>query len=184
MIFKNRTSTNLPRSLGRRRFTVAQFARRSGCSVLAVQSLGDFGCRGREGVECKASRARPNRRGVTVVEFAMTAPILFLMLYAALELGHANMTYNAVEAACYEGARVGIIPGTQAADCRAAAERILAISKIRGANVTVVPASLDAPSPSVQVRITLPYADTSIMPATFTRLLTINRQCELVREQL
>lgn len=127
---------------------------------------------------------KPNRRGVTAVEFAMTAPILFLMLYAAMELGHANMTFNAVEAACYEGARRGIVPGAQAADCQAAAERILSISKIRGARVTVVPASLNASSKSVQVRISLPYAGTAIMPATFTRLLRINRQCELVREQL
>lgn len=184
MIFKQRKSTNLPGSLCRHRFTVAHFARRFGRSVLAVHPLGDFGYRVREGVGSNASRGRPNRGGVAAVEFAMTAPILFLMLYAALELGHANMTYNAVEAACYEGARVGIIPGTQAADCRAAAERILAISKIRGASVTVVPANLDTPSPSVQVRITLPYADTALMPATFTRLLTINRHCELVREQL
>lgn len=127
---------------------------------------------------------KPNRRGVTAVEFAMTAPILFLMLYAAMELGHANMTFNAVEAACYEGARMGIVPGARAADCQAAAERILSISKIRGARVKVVPASLNASSTSVQVRITLPYADTAIMPATFTRLLTIDRRCELVREQL
>lgn len=125
-----------------------------------------------------------SRRGVTAVEFAMAAPVLFLMLYAALELGHANMTFNTVEAACYEGARVGIVPGAQAADCIAAAERILAISKIRGASVSVVPPSLDTPSNSVQVRITLPYADTAVMPATFTRLVTINRQCELVRERL
>ena len=138
----------------------------------------------RGGAESNPSRAQPNRRGVTAVEFAMTAPILFLMLYAALELGHANMTFNAVEAACYEGARIGIVPGAQAAECQAAAERILAISKIRGASVTIVPASLNTPSQSIQVRISVPYADTAIMPATFTRLLTINRQCELAREQL
>ncbi len=114
----------------------------------------------------------------------MTAPLLFLLLYAALELGHANMTFNAVEAACYEGARVGIVPGSNATECQAAAERILAISKIRGANVTVTPANLNTLTQSVQVRVTVPYAQTSIIPPTFTRLLTINRQCELQREQL
>ena len=124
------------------------------------------------------------RRGVVAVEFAMTAPLLFLMLYAALELGHANMTFNAVEAACYEGARVGIVPGASAAECQAAAQRILTISKIRGANVTVTPANLNTSTQSVQVRVTVPYVATAIIPPTFTRLLTINRQCELVREQL
>lgn len=175
-------------------FSVAEVAKTSGQCALRVQSLGDFGYKAQRlgslgaevlnGVGRSGRRQQPNRRGVTAVEFAMTAPILFLLLYAALELGHANMTFNAVEAACYEGARIGIVPGAQAADCQAAAERILAISKIRGASVSVVPASLNSPSTSVQVRISLPYADTAIMPATFTRLLTIDRQCELVREQL
>lgn len=126
----------------------------------------------------------PVRSGVATVEFAMTAPLLFMLLYAALELGHANMTFNAVEAACYEGARVGIVPGSNAAECQAAAERILTISKIRGANVTVTPANLNTSTQSVQVRVTVPYAQTAIIPPTFTRLLTINRQCELQREQL
>ena len=114
----------------------------------------------------------------------MTAPLLFVMLYASLELGHANMTFNAVEAACYEGARVGIVPGAKSVECQTAAERILEISKIRGATVTVTPASLNTSTTSVQVRVTVPYAGTAIIPPTFTRLLTINRQCELVREQL
>ena len=103
------------------------------------------------------------RRGVVAVEFAMTAPLLFLMLYAALELGHANMTFNAVEAACYEGARVGIVPGASAAECQAAAQRILTISKIRGANVTVTPANLNTSTQSVQVRVTVPYVSTAIL---------------------
>ncbi len=124
------------------------------------------------------------RPGVAAVEFAMTAPLLFVMLYAALELGHANMTFNAVEAACYEGARVGIVPGAKSIECQTAAERILTISKIRGATVTVTPANLNTSTTSVQVRVTLPYSGTAIIPPTFTRLLTINRQCELVREQL
>ena len=126
----------------------------------------------------------PVRSGVATVEFAMTAPLLFLLLYAALELGHANMTFNAVEAACYEGARVGIVPGANAAECQAAVERVLSISKIRGSNVTVAPADLSTSTQSVQVRVTVPYAQTAIIPPTFTRLLTINRQCELQREQL
>jgi Flp pilus assembly protein TadG len=59
------------------------------------------------------------RRGTAAVEFAMTAPLLFMMIYASVELGHANMVLNATEAACYEGARVGIVPGATADECRA-----------------------------------------------------------------
>ncbi len=123
------------------------------------------------------------RSGVATVEFAMTAPILFLMLYAALELGHANMVYNAVEAACYEGARVGIVPGASALECQTAAQRILDLSNIQGATVRVTPANLNTNTQTVQVNIALPYAGTAIIPPTFTRLLNVSRQCELVREK-
>jgi len=123
------------------------------------------------------------RRGVAAIEFAMTAPILFLLLYAALELGHANMVLNAVEAACYEGARVGIVPGASAADCTTAAQRILDVSNIRGSTITVTPNNLNTNSDSVRVRISLPYSATAVIPPTFTRLVSINRQCELIREK-
>ncbi len=123
------------------------------------------------------------RRGVAAVELVMTAPLLFMLLYAALELGHANMVFNSVEAACYEGARVGIVPGAKAAECQAAAQRVLTIAKVRGATVTVTPASLTTTTDAVRVSITVPYTSTAIIPPTFMRLVTINRQCELVREK-
>lgn len=128
---------------------------------------------------------QPNRirRGVTTVEFAMTAPLLFLMLHASLELGHVNMVYNTVEAACYEGARVGIVPGATASECTAAAQRVLDISSIRGATIAVTPNNLSTLSDTVQVRITVLYSGTSVVVPMFTRSLTINHQCVLTRER-
>jgi len=105
------------------------------------------------------------------------------MLYAALELGHANMVYNAVEAACYEGARVGIVPGASAAECQSAAQRILDLSNVRGATVTVTPGNLNTTTDTIRVNIAVPYAGTAIIPPTFTRLLNVDRGCELVREK-
>ena len=184
MNINNRISPKLPRSHRGEHPSVTEIVTTCRRCLSTASRRGNPGGKVLGDIGHKYNGAQANRRGVTAVEFAMTAPILFLLLYAALELGHANMTFNAVEAACYEGARNGIVPGARAADCQAAAERILAISKIRGASVSVVPPSLSTSTSSVQVRISLPYAGTAIMPATFTRLLTIDRQCELVREQL
>ncbi|MCA9133151.1 MAG: pilus assembly protein [Planctomycetales bacterium] len=114
----------------------------------------------------------------------MTAPLLFMLLYAALEIGHVNMVLNATEAACYEGARTGIVPGATAAECQAAAQRILDISRIRGATVQVRPNDLSVRSPTVEVVIDVPYLQTSIITPTFTRGLTLSRACELVREEI
>ena len=130
------------------------------------------------------SSRRVSRRGATTVEFALTAPLLFLILFGSLELSHANMVFNVTEAAAFEGAREGIVPGATAAECQAAAQRILGISKISGANVTVNPGNLNTSTQSIVVTITVPYARNTIVTPFFTNGLQIQRSCTLDREQL
>jgi Flp pilus assembly protein TadG len=124
------------------------------------------------------------RAGAVAVEFALTAPLLFLMLFGSLEMGHANMVFNATEAACYEGARQGIIPGATAAQCTAAANRLLQISGIRDATVEVTPNDLNVTTDTVAVRIRVPYNRNTIVTPVYTNALVIDRRCELVRERL
>lgn len=124
------------------------------------------------------------RRGATAVEFALTAPLLFLLLFGALELSHANMVFNVTEAAAYQGARQGIVPGANAAECTAAAERLLEISKIRNANIQITPGNLNDDSDLIEVRISVPYAQNTIVSPLFTRSLVIDRRCTLTRERL
>jgi Flp pilus assembly protein TadG len=124
----------------------------------------------------------PVRSGATAVEFALTAPVLFLLLFGALELGHANMVLNTTEAACYEGARVGIVPGTTAAECIAATQRLLDIAKIKDATITVTPANLATQTEAVTIRVVVPYRTNAVTVPFFTRGLTIQRECKLTRE--
>jgi hypothetical protein len=124
-----------------------------------------------------------NRQGATAVEFALTAPLVFMLLFGSLELGHANMMYHTAEAAAYEGARKGIIPGATAADCVAAANDLLAITRTRGATVTVVPSTLTSSDEKLTVQIEIPYSRNSITVPFFTRSLTIRRECTLSRER-
>ncbi len=133
-----------------------------------------------------ATVRRPRFRcwGVAAVEFALTAPLVFLLLFGALELSHANMVYNSTEAAAYEGARCGIVPGASAAECIAAAQRILAIAKITGAEVQVVPSDLKTVTQTIRVTINVPYASNSLAPPKFTKSLIISRACVLTREKL
>ena len=122
------------------------------------------------------------RRGAVAIEFALTIPILFLMLMGALELGHANMVLNTTEAACYEGARVGIVPGTTAAECVAATQRLLDVSKIKDATISITPADLTTRTEAVTIRVVVPYRTNAITVPLFTRSLTIQRECKLTRE--
>jgi Flp pilus assembly protein TadG len=132
----------------------------------------------------KQKRLTSSRRGATAVEFAMTAPLVFLLLFGALELSHANMVFNTTEAAAYEGAREGIVPGASAADCVAAAQRILDISRIRGATISVTPADLATDTNTITVSIAVPYASNTIVAPVFTETLRISGTCELNREKL
>lgn len=124
------------------------------------------------------------RRGAVVVEFALTVPLLFLILFASLELSHANMVFNVAEAAAYEGAREGIVPGATAAECQASAQRLLDIAKVRGTTITVAPADLTTDTDTIQVTISVPYAANSIVTPNFTNGMTIQRSCVLSRESL
>ena len=123
------------------------------------------------------------RRGAVAVEFALTAPLLFFLLFGALELGHANMVFNVAEAAAYEAAREGIVPGGKASECQAAAQRVLEISKIQGAQIQVTPRNLDTESDSVVVTISIPYNQNTVVAPVFTKNLNIQRSCTLTREQ-
>ena len=127
---------------------------------------------------------RKARRGAVVVEFALTAPLLFMILFASLELSHANMVFNVAEAAAYEGAREGIVPGATAAECQASAQRLLDIAKIRGTTIQVTPADLSTDTDTIQVTISVPYTANSIITPNFTSGLTIQRTCILSRESL
>jgi hypothetical protein len=129
----------------------------------------------------KTQMTMSNRRGATAVEFAMTAPIAFLLLFGALELGHANKVYHSAEAAAYEGARKGIVPGATAAEC--ISDDMLRLCRVRGATVTVTPNNLTPADPSVTVRVEVPYRNNSIVVPFFTRNLVINRECKLSRER-
>ena len=68
----------------------------------------------------------PGRRGAAAVEFAVTAPILFMLLFGALELGRMNMIRQTANNAAYEAARTCIVPGATNAEGVAAAKAVLA----------------------------------------------------------
>ena len=115
---------------------------------------------------------------------ALTLPILFLFLFATYELGRANMMMHTVEAACYEGCRVGIIPGALTDESESAALAVLATAGIRKADVRITPSSLATDSEKVSVEISFRFKDNSLMAPLFMGDRAITRICEMTRERL
>lgn len=98
----------------------------------------------------------PRRRGATAVEFALTAPLLFLFVFASIEFSRANMLAHTTKIAATEGARRGIVPGSTVADCKVAAQRELDILGFKGGSITVTPKTITSTTPEVTVTVTVP----------------------------
>jgi Flp pilus assembly protein TadG len=84
----------------------------------------------RKGLPCHAARARRHlrsERGTAIVEFALIAPLLFLLVFGIIEFGRALNYYNDLTQLAGQGARAAIVNrnpdgtgvGTANADCAA-----------------------------------------------------------------
>jgi Flp pilus assembly protein TadG len=107
------------------------------------------------------NRIRKNalqRRGAVIVEFALTAPILLMLVIGAIEFSRANMLYNTVGIAATEGARAGITSGATAAEVRSAVQRELDILGIQESTIAVDPPVITDNTALVAVGITVPVS--------------------------
>jgi Flp pilus assembly protein TadG len=104
-----------------------------------------------------------------LVEFAITAPILFLFVFASFEFSRVIMLRNTIENAACEGARRGIIPGATALACEQSAQALLDIVGVNNSTVNASPDPIAPNSDEVTVDVTVPL-DTSngyLMPKYF-----------------
>ena len=110
---------------------------------------------------------RRDRRGTAVVEFALVAPILFLLVFGMIEYGRLVMVQQVLTNASREGAREGVLDGTTTADVQASVNNYLASATVTGATVTVTPsppnsAGYGAP---VTVTVSVPFNQVSWLPS-------------------
>lgn len=122
------------------------------------------------------------RRGALTVEMALCVPILFLLLLGTLEFARMNMLRNSIDNAAYEGARRGVVPGAQASDCVAAANRVLTAVRAQSATVTVTPATISDTTTQVSVIVSVPMAQNSWGPARFLSGATLRSVSTKSRE--
>jgi hypothetical protein len=59
------------------------------------------------------------RRGQSMVEFSLVAPVLVMMLFLMIDFGRLVYTYSAMSFATREGARLLSLPSQQQSDCAA-----------------------------------------------------------------
>ena len=127
--------------------------------------------------------AKRRRRGTAAVEFAMTAPVLFLLLFGAIEFSRANMLRHTIAEAAYEGARRGIVPGANADQVRSVAAGILSSASSLGYTIDVVPATITPDTPQITVSIAIPLSQNSWTPSMFFGGSTLSNSFTLDREK-
>jgi len=117
-----------------------------------------------------------------MVEFAVTAPVVFLMFFAAFEFCRVAMIRHTVDNAVYEAARASIVPGSTAGEASAKAREILSTLGLQRANIVVTPRVLKPDTPQVTVQVRVPIDGNTFAPSQFFSGKTIERSLTLSRE--
>jgi Flp pilus assembly protein TadG len=128
------------------------------------------------------SRRFGDRRGAVAVEFALTAGLLFLILFASVEFMRVNTIVNSAENAAYEGARAGIVPGAKAKEVRAAARSMMTAIGVRGSKITVNPSTIQQDTPEITVTVEVPLDRNSFIGPRYFLGDTLTKTCTLTRE--
>jgi Flp pilus assembly protein TadG len=101
----------------------------------------------------RRGRSQKNRRGSSVVEFALCAPVLFAVLFGIIEYARMLQIQHTVRQAALEGARAGIALDAQTSDVTTAATNITGIIGIVSPTVTITPNPLLWASTTVSVTV-------------------------------
>lgn len=111
------------------------------------------------------SPGRPHR-GVAAVEFAVVAPLFFLLVLGMIEFGRMVMVQQVITNASREGARRAIVEGATTSEVVAVVESYLAGGGIRSATVSVSPDPIDSAGygDPVTVSVSVPFNQVSWLP--------------------
>ena len=97
--------------------------------------------------------SRLSRRGAAVVEFAVCAPVFFVVLFAIIEFSRMLQIQHTVRQAAIEGARAGLALDASTSDATTAATNITGIIGIVSPTVTVSPNPIVWSSQTIQVTV-------------------------------
>jgi Flp pilus assembly protein TadG len=131
------------------------------------------------------SRARlrlGSQRGNAVVEFALLAPLLFIILFGITEFGRAFGATQALYSAAREGARLAAVTEPDQAAVTARINQVLAAAGVTPSGITVAGPNGGA-DPTITVTVT---SDFTVLPGnllgTFTGTIPLRATCVMRHE--
>ena len=110
---------------------------------------------------------RRNRRGVAAVEFALVAPVFFLLIFGMIEFGRMIMVQQVITNGSREGARIAVLDGSSGANVLTVVGDYLESAHISGATVAVSPSEPSSAGygEPVTVTVTIPFSQVSWLPS-------------------
>jgi Flp pilus assembly protein TadG len=131
-----------------------------------------------------APAPRRKRRGVAATEFAVCLPIVVLLVVGTIEACSMIFLKQSLAIAAYEGARTAIVPGVTKAQVDAACNQLLADRKVKGATISIKPSDIASLNPGdyVDVTVTAPCNNNSVVPNTFYRGKTLSSTASMMIE--
>jgi Flp pilus assembly protein TadG len=118
----------------------------------------------------KARRLRrSDRRGVAAVEFALVAPLFFLLVLGMLEFGRMVMVQQVLTNAVREGARVAVMDGATSDDVKATVRTYLSNALLPATDPVLDPVDPKTAGYGDPMRVTvqIPFSQVSWLPAPF-----------------
>ena len=123
------------------------------------------------------------RRGVVISEFAIVAPLFFLVMFAGIEFATVNTIRSTSHNAAYEACRSVVIPGASPSTAVTHASQLLSVVGVTNFTVTVTPTVITDTTPDVTVNVTVPYASNAVFTPWFTGGLVMNSSVTMKTER-
>jgi Flp pilus assembly protein TadG len=133
--------------------------------------------------DSRKPRAGVHRTGAAAVEFAIVAPIFFVLVLGSLEFGRLNIIRHTADQAAYEAARNAMVPGATTAEARQTANRMLRVVGTRGAQVSIEPTMLTPDTEEITVTIDVPLNQNGWLSPRFTKNKSIQAMSRLKTER-
>jgi len=129
-------------------------------------------------------KRRQNREGATSVEFALVAPVFFLLVFICIEFIRLNMIRNLTQDAAYYAARTSMIPGATVEEAKAEAERVLGFMFTQGAKIVINNGgTLNRDTREVVVEIKVPMDENSFLVPQFTSQVEFHSKATIRTER-
>jgi len=122
-----------------------------------------------------------SRDGATIVEFAIIANVMIIMVLTCIEFARMNMTRNLMQDAAYFAARHAVVPGATADEAIAEAERIMGSMLTNGYNVEV--SNLDSESEEIEVTVEVDMHAVALFAPNFLPSTTISTTANMRTER-